>query len=85
MTPSFGAHTTTDELLEASTSRAAVFITGVSSGLGLETACLGGAARWSDGARPRQGSVALEPFSDLAIEVVECDRLLASVELRPTR
>ena len=84
MKRSFGAHTTTDELLEGlDLSGTRVFVTGVSSGLGLETARAAaahgaevvGTARDLDKAR-----VAIEPFSDLAIDVVECDLAsLASV------
>lgn len=84
MTASFGAHTTTDELLAGfDLSGMRVFVTGVSSGLGLETARAAaahgaevvGTARDLDKAR-----VAIEPYADLAIEVVECDLAsLASV------
>ena len=77
MTPPFGAHTTTDDVLEGvDLSGMRMLVTGVSSGLGLETARAAaahgaevvGTARDLDKAR-----VALEPCADLAIEVVECD------------
>jgi NAD(P)-dependent dehydrogenase (short-subunit alcohol dehydrogenase family) len=84
-TASFGALTTTDELLEGvDLSGMRVLVTGVSSGLGLETARAAAAhgAEVVGTARDRdKADVAIEPYSDLAIEVVECDLAsLASVQ-----
>src|SRR5687768_8109858 len=85
-TASFGALTTTDELLEGvDLSGMRVFVTGVSSGLGLETA----RAAAAHGAEVvgmahdlGKARVAIEPYSDLAIDVVECDLAsLASVRM----
>ena len=77
MRESFGAQSTTEDVLQGiDLSRRRVLITGVSAGLGVETARAAaahgakvvGTARDLDKARK-----ALEPHAGLAIELVECD------------
>jgi NAD(P)-dependent dehydrogenase (short-subunit alcohol dehydrogenase family) len=77
MRESFGAQSTTDDVLQGvDLSRRRVLITGVSAGLGVETAraaAAHGATVVGTARDLRKARKALEPHAALAIELIECD------------